>query len=175
MRDREGSIEVIGFSHGLNIPVDNVNGKTTGTRSHSPMMIEEEFDSSSPYLYKAVASGQTLKSAEIRWYRIDDAGQEVVYFIMTMEGVKMTGVNPGMPNTKLSSFSQVNHMESVSLMYQKITWRYVDGNIQYTDEWNTRQSSRDEQKVKPPISRTFTYTCCPSHYDCRQPATRMAR
>jgi type VI secretion system secreted protein Hcp len=30
------------------------------------MMIEKEFDSSSPYLYKAVATGQTLKSAEIR-------------------------------------------------------------------------------------------------------------
>ncbi|WP_219358712.1 type VI secretion system tube protein Hcp, partial [Enterobacter sp. BIDMC 29] len=26
--------------------------------------IEKEFDSSSPYLYKAVATGQTLKSAE---------------------------------------------------------------------------------------------------------------
>lgn len=76
VKDREGSIEVVGFSHGLNIPVDSANGKITGTRSYSPMMIEKEFDSSSPYLYKAVAKGQTLKSAEIRWYRINDAGRE---------------------------------------------------------------------------------------------------
>ncbi|HFK6840815.1 TPA: type VI secretion system tube protein Hcp, partial [Enterobacter roggenkampii] len=34
--------------------------------------------------------------------------------------------------------SQINHMESVSLMYDKITWRYVDGNVQYTDDWNVR-------------------------------------
>lgn len=138
VKDREGSIEIIGFSHGLNIPVDSSNGKITGTRSHSPMMLEKEFDSSSPYLYKAVAKGQTLKSAELRWYRINDAGQEVVYFIMTIEGVKITGVNPGMPNVKMSGNSQMNHMESVSLMYEKITWRYVDGNVQYTDEWNDR-------------------------------------
>jgi type VI secretion system secreted protein Hcp len=66
VQDRERSIEVVGFSHGLNLPVDSANGKVTGTRSHSPMMLEKEFDSSSPYLYKAVATGQTLKSAEIR-------------------------------------------------------------------------------------------------------------
>ncbi|WP_208952470.1 Hcp family type VI secretion system effector [Rahnella sp. ChDrAdgB13] len=138
VKDREGSIEVVGFSHGLNIPVDGNTGKITGTRSHSPMMLEKEFDSSSPYLYKAVAKGQTLKSAEIRWYRINDAGQEEAYFIMTIEGVKITGVNPGMPNAKMSGNSQINHMESISMMYDKITWRYVDGNVQYTDDWNDR-------------------------------------
>lgn len=138
MQDREGSIEIIGFSHGLNIPVDRSNGKITGTRSHSPIVIEKEFDSSSPYLYKAVAKGQTLQSAEIRWYRINSAGQEESYFVMLLEGVKVTGVNPGMPNTKLSGMSAVNHMESVSLMYNRITWFYVDGNIRYTDDWNER-------------------------------------
>lgn len=80
VKDREGSIELIGFSHGLNLPVDSLNGKVTGTRLHSPVMFEKEFDSSSPYLYRAVATGQTLKSAEIRFYHINDAGQEVCYF-----------------------------------------------------------------------------------------------
>jgi len=135
---REGSIEIIGFSHGVNLPVDGSNGKITGTRSHSPVSLEKEFDSSSPYLYKAVATGQTLKSAEIRWYKINDAGQEEVYFVMFLEGVKVTGVNPGMPNAKYGGLSQVNHMESVSLMYDKITWRYTDGNVEYRDAWNER-------------------------------------
>jgi len=138
VKDREGSIEVIGFSHGLNLPVDSATGKITGTRLHSPLMFEKEFDSSSPYLYKAVAKGQTLKSAELRWYRINDAGREEAYFIITIDGVKITGVNPGMPNVKMAGNSQINHMESVSMMYEKITWRYVDGNVQYTDEWNVR-------------------------------------
>ncbi|HHA1672769.1 TPA: type VI secretion system tube protein Hcp, partial [Enterobacter roggenkampii] len=47
-------------------------------------------------------------------------------------------INPGMPNAKMAGNSQINHMESVSLMYDKITWRYVDGNVQYTDDWNVR-------------------------------------
>lgn len=55
---REGSIEVIGFSHGLNLPVDSQSGKITGTRVHSPMHIEKEFDVASPYLYKALSKGR---------------------------------------------------------------------------------------------------------------------
>ncbi|WP_146673432.1 Hcp family type VI secretion system effector, partial [Salmonella enterica] len=66
VRDREGSIEVIAFGHGLNIPTDNNTGKITGTRIHAPLVFEKEFDSSSPYLYKAVATGQTLDSAEFK-------------------------------------------------------------------------------------------------------------
>ncbi len=50
------------------------------------MRIEKEFDAASPYLYKAVAKGQTLKSAELKWYRINHASQEEVYFIMLIEG-----------------------------------------------------------------------------------------
>ncbi|WP_408599903.1 Hcp family type VI secretion system effector [Paraburkholderia heleia] len=128
---------MVGFSHGLNLPVDSSTGKITGARSHSSMRIEKEFDAASPYLYKAVAKGQTLKSAELKWYRINHASQEEVYFIMLIEGVKITGVNPGMANEK-SSDSQTNHIELVSLMYDRITWHYTDGNIQFTDDWNER-------------------------------------
>lgn len=44
---------------------------------HSPMLIIKEFDCSSSYLYKAVATGQSLVSAEIKWYRINYSGQEM--------------------------------------------------------------------------------------------------
>jgi type VI secretion system secreted protein Hcp len=135
---REGSIEVIGFSHGLNLPVDGASGKITGPRMHSPMHIEKEFDAASPYLYKAVAKGQTLKSAELRWYRIDDSGREKVYFTMLLENVKVTGINPGMPNIKADGASEINHVESVSLLYERITWHYADGNFKFTDSWLER-------------------------------------
>lgn len=39
VQDRDGSIEIIGLSHGINLPVDNANGKITGTRQHSSMRI----------------------------------------------------------------------------------------------------------------------------------------
>ncbi|ANA22978.1 type VI secretion system tube protein Hcp [Salmonella enterica] len=139
VKDREGSIEIIGLSHGLSLPVDSASGKITGTRQHSAMMIEKEIDSSSPYFNRAVATGQALKSAEFHFYRINYSGQEECYYKILLENVKVTSVNTAIPNTKLSS-SQINHVEHVCLNYEKITWHYMDGNVQYTDAWNERKT-----------------------------------
>lgn len=137
VQDREFSIEVRGFHHNLMIPTDNATGKVTGTRIHSPMLIVKEFDYSSPCLYKAVATGQKLTSAEIKWYKINDAGQEVEYFNMLLEDVRVVSISPSMasPDNK-----NENHMETVELRYEKITWKHCDGNIIYTDSWNERQT-----------------------------------
>lgn len=136
VRHREGSIEVRGFTHNLSIPTDDNTGKLTGTRKHAAMLIEKEFDSSSPYLYKAVATGQSLKSAELKWYRINDAGQEVEYFNMFLEGVKVVSITPIMHD--ISAVTGTGHIESVQLRYEKITWKYCDGNLQFSDAWNER-------------------------------------
>ena len=138
VKEREYSIEFKGFHHNLSIPTDNGTGKPTGTRQHSPMMIVKEFDYSSPYLYKAVASGQNLKSAEIRWYKINDAGQEVEYFSMMMENVTVISIGPVMYDVKSQYGEKRNHLDVVELMYEKITWRYADGNIIHSDSWKER-------------------------------------
>lgn len=138
VQDRESSVEVIGFSHAITLPVDSQTGKATGKRTHAPISFEKDFDSSSPYLFKAVTTGQKLQSAEFKWYRINDAGQEQEYYNMLLEGVTVISFNPGMPNTKMSGMSGANHTESISLMYEKITHRYCDGNIQHSDSWNER-------------------------------------
>lgn len=136
VHNREGSIEVTSFSHNLYIPTDGNTGKLTGTRVHGALMFEKEFDSSSPYLFKAVATGQTLQSAEFKWYRINDAGQEVEYYNMFLEGVKIVSVTPMMHDIK--TVTNVGHLEQIQLRYAKITWQYLDGNIRYTDAWNER-------------------------------------
>ncbi|MBB2931862.1 hypothetical protein [Paraburkholderia silvatlantica] len=58
--------------------------------------------------------------------------------MMLLEDVKICGVNPGMANSKLAQASTLNHVEAVSMMYECITWHYLDGNIKYTDSWNER-------------------------------------
>ncbi|WP_112289664.1 Hcp family type VI secretion system effector [Rahnella sp. AN3-3W3] len=136
VKDREHSIEITSFSHNLYIPTDGNTGKLTGTRVHGALIFEKEFDSSSPYLMKAVATGQCLASAEFKWYRINDAGQEVEYYNMLLEGVKIVSVTPMMHDCKTAIHS--GHLEQVQVRYDKITWRYLDGNIQYSDAWNER-------------------------------------
>ena len=141
VQNREGSIEILSFSHGLLVPTDSNTGKITGTRLHAPLVIEKEFDSSSPYLYKAVTTGQTLKTAEFKFYRINDAGQEVEYFNITLDNVKLVRVAPLMHDIKDPSREKHNHLERIEFRYEKITWTYKDGNIIHSDSWNERPSA----------------------------------
>lgn len=97
VQGREGSIEVVALDHDVYIPTDNNTGKLTGTRTHKPFTFTKEIDASSPYLYKAVTTGQTLKTAEFKFYRINDAGQEVEYFNITLDNVKLVRVAPLIP------------------------------------------------------------------------------
>ncbi|PXZ05791.1 Hcp family type VI secretion system effector [Gilliamella apicola] len=132
---REGSVEVVEFDHKVYIPTDGNTGKLTGTRVHKALEFVKEVDASSPYLYKAVTTGQNLKSVEIKWYKINDAGQEVEYFNTLMDGVKVVSIKPEMHNIKDPTKEQYNHLERIELRYEKITWTYKDGNIIHSDSW----------------------------------------
>lgn len=137
--EREGSIELRSLYHCLTIPTDPATGRVTGTRQHSPFHFTKELDSASPYLFKAVATGQTLRSAEFRFYHINDAGQEVEYYRITLENVKVISVSPAMHDTR--NCPGTGHMEEVALCYEKITHLYRDGNLLAHDSWNERPSA----------------------------------
>jgi type VI secretion system secreted protein Hcp len=132
---REGSIEVIEFHHEVRIPTDPDTGKLTGTRKHEALAFVKAIDASSPYLYKAVCEGQTFDIVEIKWFRIDDSGTEKEYFNHKLEKVKVCSVKPVMHNVKNKDFERFVHMEEVCLRYQKVTWTYLEGNLQASDSW----------------------------------------
>lgn len=133
---RLGSIEVLSFSHGLHIPIDGSTGKLLGTRSHFPLLIEKEIDKSSPYLYMAIAKEKTLQTAEIKWYRINNAGHEEEYFNILMTNVKVVSACPRVPNIKEQPSSHLNHYETIEFRYEEIKWSYLDGNVAFKDSWN---------------------------------------
>lgn len=138
VKGREGSIELLSQDHSVHIPTDNNTGKLTGTRVHTAFQLTKEIDASTPYLYKAVTTGQTFNEAVFRWYRINEAGTEVEYFNTTLEKVKVVKVAPKMHDIKDATKEKHNHLEMVELRYEKITWRYLDGNISHSDDWNER-------------------------------------
>jgi type VI secretion system secreted protein Hcp len=138
---REGSIELVGMQHDVFIPTDDMTGATTGTRQHEAYTFEKEIDSSFPFLYRALTTGRTLKSAEFKYYRINNNGQEEEYFNVQLENVKVCHVVPIMYDNKNPDFEKHGHIEHVGLRYEKITWNYVDGNIQHSDSWNERKTA----------------------------------
>lgn len=55
--------------------------------------------------------------------------------------MKVTSVKCGVPNVKLAANDNINHVEGVSLQYEEITWRIVDGNIHHSDTCNERPTA----------------------------------
>ncbi|NON44601.1 type VI secretion system tube protein Hcp, partial [Klebsiella pneumoniae] len=74
------AIELKAVTHHLSIPVDGNTGRLTGTRVHTPITVQKDFDKTTPLLYKELSENQTLKSATIKMYQIIDAGVESEYF-----------------------------------------------------------------------------------------------
>jgi type VI secretion system secreted protein Hcp len=132
---REGTCEILEFDHEVRMPIDSDDGNITGTRKHEPFVFTKSQDAASPYMYKAVANGQTLKNMTLVWYKIDDTGSEKEYFRHTLEDVKITSIKPKMYNTKDLDKERYPHLETVSCKYGKITWTYADGNIEFSDSW----------------------------------------
>ena len=135
---REGSIEVSELMHSVEQPTDPLTDKATAKRLHSSYAFMKNVDSSSSYLYKALASGQTLKKAVFKFYRINYNGQEEEYFRTTLENVKVTEIESFMMDIKNPQWERHDHLEYVDLAYEKITWHYLDGNIIHSDSWKGR-------------------------------------
>lgn len=130
---RQGSIELKSFSHGVTIPVDPNWGKLTGMRVHRPITIVKEFDQTTPLLYRTVCEGRLMKKAIIKMYRILESGIESEYFNIILENAKLTTISP-----YLSPGMSSTHLETIELRYEAITWKYTEGNIIYRDSWNDR-------------------------------------
>jgi len=131
--DREGSIEVLSLSHCFSVPIDSQTGKVVGQRTHTPLTVEKEIDSSTPLLHQMLRDSRTLRSAELVFYRINEAGKEEPYYTVSLDGVKIGSIMTLMPNMKDKSCELFNHMESVELYYDTISWHYHDGNLKVSD------------------------------------------
>lgn len=132
MPSRIGSIELKSLSHNVTIPVDPHWGKLTGTRVHSPIVMQKEFDQTTPILFRALCEGRILKKATIKMYRTLDAGVESEYFNIILDNVKICTISPVLRPGGLAS----THLENIELRYESITWKYTEGNIIYRDSWN---------------------------------------
>lgn len=141
VHQREGSIEITALAHDVSLPTDDMSGKITGTCEHAPFILTKASDSSSPYLYQFVSSGKLLKSAELKFYRINYSGQEEEYFNVLLENARITSVVPFMEDVKDPEYEHHDHLEVFEMTYEKITWQYLEGNIIHSDSRKGRSAA----------------------------------
>ncbi|AET93787.1 secreted protein (plasmid) [Burkholderia sp. YI23] len=133
VQGREGTIEVIALSHCFSVPVDPLTGRVVGQRTHTRFTIHKEIDSSTPLLHQMLRDSRTLQSADVVFFRINHAGMEEAYYTVHLDNVKIGSIMALMPNMKDAGCALFNHMESIELFYESISWHYHDGNLKVSD------------------------------------------
>jgi len=133
---REETVQVLAFEHKLHMPIDPKDGTVAGTRKHGNFNFTKNFDKSSPELYNCLCNGKVIPKIELFWYEIKPTGSEEVYFTHTLEGVRVVDIQPVMYDVDDPAKENYKHMEKVAFRYESITWKYEDGNIEFTDSWN---------------------------------------
>ena len=132
---RQGNIVAYSFGHNIVSPRDPASGLPTGKRQHSPLKLLKEIDQSSPLLYKALCLNQNLTKVKLKFYRINQEGQEELYFTIELLNASISSITPSFPTAFLSQNDSYRHMETVAFCYQKITWIWLDGGIEHYDDW----------------------------------------
>lgn len=56
-----------------------------------------------------------------------------------MDNARVNGIEPMTFDIKNPHYEKHDHLEAFYLAYEKIIWRYLDGNIIHSDRWNTKQ------------------------------------
>ncbi len=128
---------VLALRHEVNIPQDTRSGAATGQRVHNPVVITKVFDKSSPLLYKALVTNETLPEVTIKWYRPSTSADMEHYFTHKLENALVVDIKAVMPNCQDPSQAHFTHLEEISFAYQKITWTHVIGKTEHTDDWKT--------------------------------------
>ena len=135
IKGQEGKILVQAHEHTVDIPVNLQTGLASGKRVHHPLTIHKAIDKSSPKLFQALTTGETITEALLEFNHIDKNGQDVVYYTKKIENAVIIKIETITDNILDATTNKYPDWELVSFTYSKITTTWKDGGIEATDSW----------------------------------------
>jgi type VI secretion system secreted protein Hcp len=126
--DQAGKTVGLGFSYEL------TSGPAAGTRVHGPVSIIKAVGASSPQIFEALVTHETLTSVLLEFLKTDSLGADVVVYTVKLTDVVVSEIRqkldpssqPGQPLDNLE-------YESVSFVFQQIDVTSLVGNTTATD------------------------------------------
>jgi len=134
-KGREKTILVYGIEHNIEIPRDTHTGMPTGQRVHKPFSVTKHIDQASPKLMQAVSTGEQMKTFELKYFRINDKGQEEHYYTVKLGNAIVVSTRQYKPLTFLPENKPYHDMEVISFSYEKITVTYEPDGIEAEDNY----------------------------------------
>jgi type VI secretion system secreted protein Hcp len=140
-KGRENSILIHSFSHEIDSPRDVASGLPTGKRMHKPFYFMKEVDRSSPLLWNALTTNETLTTCQIQFWSTSAAnGVETQVYTVTLTNASIASMEQSMPSNVDPSTAKLSLQEEISLVYQKIQWTWTDGGVTASDDWTAPAS-----------------------------------
>ena len=137
-KGHEDWIEVIALEHNVIVPVDNQSGQIYGRRQHKPFIITKALDKATPLLFQIMGRGENIKTAVLDFMKVSAKGGEEILFTYTLEDAKIIQIESIMANVKDPQLDNLPNMEKIYLAYRKISWKFADGNLESSDDWQDR-------------------------------------
>jgi type VI secretion system secreted protein Hcp len=108
---------------------------SAGRREHGLFTLRKELDRSTPLLYRALSTNETLAEFELQCWRPSlPTGAEQQYFTIRLKNARVVGIRQRMPNTANPQLQGLETYEDVTFSYDAITWTWTDGGVTATDE-----------------------------------------
>lgn len=131
----EDEILVQAIDHRIKTPTDPQSGQSSGQRVHEPLAFTCSLTKAAPMLYQALATGEMLPKAELRWYRTSIDGKQEYFFSTLMEDATIVDIHTVLPNAQDPASAPYSQLIKVSLAYRKITWKHTIANTEASDDW----------------------------------------
>jgi type VI secretion system secreted protein Hcp len=133
---REGSSFIQSFEHKVEVPRDKTTGIGSGRRIHGPVILTKRIDKASPLLYSALRNNEGL-TVTIKWYRFvqGGGGGQEHYYTTLLEDARLAWVREWFPMILDLDTANYGHQEQLALAYRRITWTWVNGGVEFTDDW----------------------------------------
>lgn len=150
---RANSIECIYFEDAVATSRQAGTGLATGRRTYEPIVFRKRIDKSTPLLAKSLANNEVVTGA-FRFFRPNPVGDGTTEQFFTVEfgGGRIASIKRIAPIKLEPATMNQPVYEEVSIVFQTITWTYVNGGVTFTDsQGGAAGSPRTLTPARPPV------------------------
>lgn len=136
--DREGSIECLYVKDAVRTAREKGSALATGRRTYEPFELRKRIDQSSPLLAKALCMNEVVEGV-FKFFRPNPDGDGTTQHFFTIEIAegRIASIERESPDTLDPAASLCPPVETIKIVYGKITWIYEPDGKMHSDDWKT--------------------------------------
>jgi type VI secretion system secreted protein Hcp len=134
---RENTIEVLSLTHSVRSAFERGTGKATGKRYYEPIRFTKRIDRSTPKLRGALTRNEIVNGT-FTWFRSNSQNVTEKFFTIEFTNGRIVSADAQLPNVLDAATVSLPPLEVVELVFDTITWTFVNGGVEAEDTWSSQ-------------------------------------